>query len=119
MVGPERPISERKGEPADYGDIVLSRDETRIAADIQDPEGNWDIWTLDAARGAPSRLTFSPTLDWYPAWSPDGKGIAWSSSMGGGLASGAGQEEALLTGGLAKFVNDWSPDGRYLFLLPD
>jgi serine/threonine protein kinase len=108
------------GERAIISNAILSRDGTRIATDILDAQGNRDIWIIDTRGGTPTRLTFSPLLDWLPSWSPDGKSIAWSSSMGGGLriyrklASGASQEEALLSGGLPKFVNDWSPDGRYL-----
>ncbi len=108
------------GEQAISSNVVLSPDETLIAAGIPDAQGNRDIWIVDTTRGTPTRFNFNPLLDSQPTWSPDGKSIAWSCSTAGSLGicrksvSGAGQEEPLLTGGVPKFVNDWSPDGRHL-----
>jgi len=36
-----------------------------------------DIYTVDAASGAPRRLTESVTLDEQPSWSPDGLRVAY------------------------------------------
>jgi serine/threonine protein kinase/WD40 repeat protein len=108
------------GEQAISSNVVLSPDETRIAMDTPDAQGNRDIWIVDTTRGTPSRLTFKPLLDSQPTWSPDGKSIAWSCSTAGSLGicrksvNGATEETSLLSGGLPKFVNDWSPDGRHL-----
>ena len=82
-------------------------------------QGYSDIWLVDTTRGT-HRLSFNPLHDSQPTWSPNGKSIAWSCSTAGSLGicrksvSGASQEEPLLSGGVPKFVNDWSPDGRHL-----
>jgi Tol biopolymer transport system component len=45
-------------------------------------KGNWDLWVLDVAaaidgRGQPRPLTATPDDDIMPAWSPDGRWIAF------------------------------------------
>ncbi len=85
-----------------------------------DSSGPSDIWLLEWARNARSRLTFHAAHDSHAVWSPDGSRIAFTSARDGGLnlyskaASGAGSEELLLKTGLPKYPSDWSRDGRYL-----
>jgi serine/threonine protein kinase len=86
-----------------------------------------DVWTLDLARGVRTRLTFGPTANTFPVWSPDGKWIAYSSlrANGGGIyrkpADGTGAEELIVPDkvGLAYAPNDWSRDGKTLFYSPN
>ena len=40
-------------------------------------EDNWDIWVTSIGAGSPLRLTSDPALDLAPAWSPDGRSIAF------------------------------------------
>jgi Tol biopolymer transport system component len=107
------------GPPAHYfGNLALSPDGRRVAADEMDQAGNPDIWVLDVARGVPTRFTFEGK-DNYPTWSPDGTQLVFGSMLIGGAnleiyrkdSSGTGKEELLLKPGLPC---DWSPDGRYL-----
>src|SRR5439155_1176868 len=63
--------------------LQLSPDEKQLAIDRMDPMGTWDVWTIDLARGIPSRFTFDPSADWYPVWSPDGGRIAFASNRTG------------------------------------
>jgi hypothetical protein len=69
------------GEPATYQSLALSSDERRVAVAFASgtPE-NLDIWILDVASGAPTRLTFDPGLDNSPLWSPDGSRIVFQAS---------------------------------------
>jgi Tol biopolymer transport system component len=52
-----------------------------IAVSALEGEDNQDIWTIDAAQGLRTRLTFSKAEDRYPAWSPDGRQLGWSRRM--------------------------------------
>src|SRR5262249_21854376 len=67
------------GAPGDYIDVALSRDGTRAAISQYDPGGtNLDIWTIDLARGVPSRFTSHEADDFAPVGSPDGGRIAFT-----------------------------------------
>src|SRR5207248_6567007 len=79
----------------------------------------FDVYVIDMARGASSRLT-SDAANGIPIWSPDGSRIVWASNRGGSyqffqkLASGVGEEELLLQSNDRIFPSDWSPDGRFI-----
>jgi Tol biopolymer transport system component len=112
------------GEPDVYGDLALSPDGSRIAYMLRDKNDSLDIWVRDLKRGVASRLTFGPSDDVWPVWSPDGRRIAYATNSEGGHfiiatcdANGAGAPSALSTvsdGDLAPI--DWSKDGRQLAL---
>jgi serine/threonine protein kinase len=102
---------------------ALSPDEKRVAMVRADPSTGSDIWLLDLARLNSSRLTFDPAIDSNPVWSPDGSRIVFSSNRAGPYnlywksSSGAGNEELLLKSETAKFVTDWSSDGRLILYM--
>jgi Tol biopolymer transport system component len=109
------------GPPGVWGVIRLSPDEKRVALQRVDNEkGTYDIWVIELTRGTPTRLTFDPANDVYPAWSPDGSRIVFSSNRDGAAnlyqkpSSGAGDDELLFKSDDAKLPTDWSPDGRYI-----
>jgi eukaryotic-like serine/threonine-protein kinase len=112
------------GEPAEYNVVSLSPDGTRVAVMRRDSQrgeqGNFDVWVHDLIRSIPTRLTFDPANDAWPVWSPDGSRVAFSSDRQGAYnlyrkdASGAGGDELLFKSNEAKFVQDWSRDGRFL-----
>jgi Tol biopolymer transport system component len=107
------------GDADDYAFPTISPDGSRVAA-AMGPASIRDIWILDVARGTSSRLTFDPARDDYPAWSPDGKNIAFSSNRAGQLdlytkpADGSGEEKLLLKTDEPKQMERWTKDGRFL-----
>jgi Tol biopolymer transport system component len=106
------------GDAGDYSAPAISPDGNRVAVGVG-PAATRDIWILDANRS--TRFTFDPARDDNPAWSPDGKNIAFSSDRGGGRgdlyikpADGSGEEKLLLKTEEPKTVQRWTKDGRFL-----
>jgi eukaryotic-like serine/threonine-protein kinase len=109
------------GEAAPYFDPAVSPDGEHLAVEKHDPlRGSGDVWTVDVARGAFSRLTSAPGFESEAVWSPDGRRVAYASDQGVRPmiyvknASGTGTEEMLDSGGSRAFPMDWSRDGRYI-----
>jgi Tol biopolymer transport system component len=80
-----------------------------------------DIWIVDLERSMPTR--FAPTMSTEASlvWSPDGHKMAYVSKQTGrseifvGSTDGAGTPELVpTTDALFKYVDDWSPDGRFI-----
>jgi dipeptidyl aminopeptidase/acylaminoacyl peptidase len=89
QVSASRPI-----EPEDLGRVV------RVDEPRPSPDGRWiaftvgvpdlesgdvdtDVWLLDARDGETRRLTFAEGADGSPAWSPDGRTLAFVSERSG------------------------------------
>ena len=81
-----------------------------------------DVYLLEVATGALRRLTTTPGYHTNPAFSPDGKQLAFNCSAGRGeetdvcVAPAAGGEPRNLTSGwtLDPGAPEWSPDGTSL-----
>ncbi|MBI3401802.1 MAG: protein kinase [Acidobacteria bacterium] len=106
-------------DPGSYGTLALSPDERRVAVSLV-TQNNRDIWVIDLARAVPTRLTFDPSAENYPIWSPDGSRVFYSGTGGirQKLASGTDNEELVVKSaigaGAALVPGDLSRDGRYL-----
>ena len=105
------------GQPDRYVSLRISPDGKRIATVLADPSAHSDLWLLELARAIPSRLTFAGAFG-TGAWSPDSQRIGYHILLGRklleGPTSGGGQEETVLESQRNVYMNDWSPDGRYL-----
>jgi len=112
------------GTPTDafYGSQTLRLSPDGSRAVVRHPEASGsNLWLANLARGGRTRFTYSKAgVDDYPAWSPDGTKIAFSSTRGGHAdlyqraSNGAGEDELLLKSERDKYPWDWSRDGRFL-----
>jgi dipeptidyl aminopeptidase/acylaminoacyl peptidase len=106
------------------GAPVISPDAARVAYTVR--EANWDdnayeteIWIADVATGAVRQLTNAKKSSSQPAWSPDGRTLAFVSDRTDKrqiyLIDPTGGEAEALTSqedGVASFA--WSPDGKQI-----
>jgi Tol biopolymer transport system component len=107
----------------------FSPDGTQIAfASAGEKGDNWDIWLKIPGEPEGRRLTTDPSVDDFPAWSPDGRLIAFLRHrdvprvLGGlfdstgfvHLVSPLGGSERRLSDVPARNQLSWSPDGRWL-----
>ena len=61
------------------GELAWSPDSRWIAAELMDVDGNCDVWIVSACGDCePYNVTRNWKWDGHPAWSPDGKILAWS-----------------------------------------
>ncbi len=107
------------GDAGTYSAPAISPDGSRVAV-AMGPPASRDIWILDVARGASTRFTFDPASDDNPAWSPDGKNIAFSSNRAGQPdlyikpADNSNEEKLLLKSDESKSPDGWTKDGHFL-----
>ncbi len=58
----------------------VSPDGKRIATPDFSPGGTVDVWVFELARGVSTRVSFSGSINNFPAWTPDGTALAFNSS---------------------------------------
>jgi hypothetical protein len=109
------------GEPADFGDVVLSpTGDYAVATLFDERSGRQDLWVYELARGLGSRFTFDDAEDTVPVWSPHGDRIAFASNRAGEFdlyvkdVGGASEETLLYASDAEKNPMGWHPDGDVL-----
>ena len=123
-LAPDHSVAPLVLPPKEYYDPRVAPDGQHIAVEAQD-SGD-DIWIVDLRRGTTTRLTFDAGEDETPAWSPDGRWVAYASSRAGQprtiyrrASDGSGPEEKLYSAAEHMHVDDWSRDGKSLLLTID
>ncbi|HET9830286.1 MAG TPA: protein kinase, partial [Vicinamibacterales bacterium] len=99
----------------------FSPDGKRIAFHLDDGR-QLDIYTYEWERDFTTRLTFDPSVDSFPIWSPDGRAIVFSSTPGAQQlanlywvsADGSGAPHRLTQSQDRQLASSWHPSGKYL-----
>ncbi|MEO6923271.1 MAG: hypothetical protein ABI142_05550, partial [Bryocella sp.] len=109
-----------------FNSFAISPDGHRAAVSVTNTSGGFDIWIKQLDTGPLTRLTFSGR-DRRPAWSPDGRDVAFvrdgehgkSADVYERAADGAGADRRLLH--LDRSIQEvtWSHDGRWLVVRTD
>jgi len=119
-TGELRQVSARAGV---NGAPTFSPDGKRLALTLSGSSGNLDIYLLELATQALTRLTDDPAIDTEPAWSPDGQTLYFTSDRGGGpqiyaMQPKPGNRARRISFGVPYAARPRvSPDGRQLALV--
>jgi Tol biopolymer transport system component len=114
-------VERRVGPAGLYRDFDMSPDDRRLVVARYDPDrGLNHLWLMDVERGALSRFSIESRSHTDPVWSNNGRRIAFSvreklffDIHQQGTDANA-KDEVLLTSEHAKYVEDWSRDGRFI-----
>ena len=87
--------------------------EDKFAYARRPPNGNVDIYVVDGKGGEPIQLTDDLAWDKWPAWSPDGKSLAFRSDRRLVVMDANGKNRRQIAAG-TNWRPAWSPDGRQL-----
>jgi eukaryotic-like serine/threonine-protein kinase len=109
------------GNPGYVSSPYLSPDGKYAMVVVTDPrQGKQKLWLYDLNRGTSSPFTFGEGNDQYPAWSPDSRQVAFSSTRHGKEeiyvkpVEGGSDEQLLLSAEGSAEPDRWSSDGRFL-----
>ena len=102
----------------------LAPDQSRIAFHRNVGDNNYEVMLLDLRTGAERVLGASPGEDAYPAWSPDGRHLVFSSTRASQsgrndlhVMTADGQGIHRLTEGGNDTYAAWAPNGREIYFV--
>jgi eukaryotic-like serine/threonine-protein kinase len=106
-----------------YNNPRLSPDGSRISVDIHSADSMGDVWVFGMGGSAGTRLTAEAGREFGAEWTPDGKGLVFSSErpffdLYRRAADATRPAEPLLTGTYDRYTGSVSSDGKtFAFVL--
>jgi serine/threonine protein kinase len=109
-----------RAAPANWSNLQFAPDGRRLALEIV--EGQDDIWVYEWERDTLTRLTSDPASHRKPAWTPDGRRIAFASTRADPStpnlywqrADGTGEAQRLTESKNLQLPGSWHPSGKVL-----
>ena len=108
------------GTTAEQLDPRIAPDGHAVVYSRSGPNGSSDIWSIDLRRSVSTQLTFSPSNEYSPAWSPDSKSIIYSAfeKRPGDIfikrVDGTGPGDPVVVDKRRKLASQWTADGKYI-----
>lgn len=109
----------------DYQQFTLSPDGRHLALNSFHQHATGSLWLIDIASDTTTPLTIDAHAQSDPVWSPDSRYVAFNLLPNGGsdppflvqkIEIGNQQPEAIYGDDQRHWVEDWSPDGRFLLV---
>jgi serine/threonine-protein kinase len=102
-----------------WANPVLSPDGNRLALEISDGS-HWNVWVYDVSHETTTEITFEEADFSHPAWTPDGRGLAFGLLRDGvtnlywSRADGSGVPQRLTKSPNRQEPWSWHPSGKFL-----
>ena len=107
----------------DFEQFTLSPDGKHLALNSFHQHATGSLWLIDLTTNTTTPLTTDPHAQSDPVWSPDSRYVAFNLLPNGGsdppflvqkIEIGTQQPQAIYGDNDRHWVEDWSPDGRFL-----